>query len=74
MGAQADGTSVVRLSRDNGRTWGAKELPQLDAVNGPFVATVDAKHFIWVVTQSGQVLKGRINRLGWAQQDRIFTE
>ena len=74
LGAQTDGTSVVRLSRDNGRTWGAKELPQLDAVNGPFVAAVDAKHFIWVVTQSGQVLKGRINRLGWAQQDRVFTE
>lgn len=74
LGAQADGTSVVRLSRDNGRTWGAKELPQLDGVTSPFVATVDANHFIWVVTQNGQVLKGRINRLGWAQQDRVFTE
>jgi len=74
LGTDADGASVVRLSRDNGRTWLKKEIPQLEGVNGNFVATVDANHYVWVITESGTVLKGRFNRLGWAQQDRVFTE
>lgn len=74
LGTDADGASVVRLSRDNGRTWLKKEIPQLEGVNGNFVATVDANHYVWVITESGMVLKGRFNRLGWAQQDRVFTE
>lgn len=74
MGSQADGMSVVLLSRDNGRTWKQKDLPQLEGVTVPFVSTVDANHYVWVVAQDGQVMKGRFNRLGWVQQDRVFTE
>ncbi len=70
LGAQDDGTNVVRLSRDNGRTWEQKEIPQLEGVSGAWTSAVDANHFVWVITQDGKVLKGRFNRLGWAQQDK----
>ena len=74
LGAESDGASVLRLSRDNGRTWRTREIPQLDGVSGAFAATVDANHYVWVMAEGGKVLKGRFNRLGWAQQDRVFTE
>jgi hypothetical protein len=74
LGAEANGTSMVRLSRDNGRTWKSHEIPQLEGVQGPFASAVDANHFVWIIAEGGKVLKGRFNRLGWAQQDRVFTE
>lgn len=74
LGAESNGASVVCLSRDNGRTWENKEIPQLNDVIGAFATTVDSNHFVWVVTENGMVLKGRFNRLGWVQQDRVFTK
>lgn len=74
MGEKQDGTSVVYLSRDNGRTWKNNEIPQLEGVSAPIVTAVDANHFIWVISQDGKVMKGRYNRLGWVNQDRVFTE
>lgn len=74
MGEKQDGTSVVYLSRDNGRTWKNNEIPQLEGVSAPIVTAVDASHFIWVISQDGKVMKGRYNRLGWVNQDRVFTE
>ena len=74
MGGKQDGTSVVYLSRDNGRTWRSNEIPQLEGVSAPIVTAVDANHFIWVISQDGKVMKGRYNRLGWVNQDRVFTE
>ena len=74
LGTEIDGTSVVYLSRDNGRTGQQKEIPQMDGVTVPFVSTVDANHFIWVITQNGDVKKGRFNRLGWVKQDSHFYQ
>lgn len=74
MGEKQDGTSVVYLSRDNGRTWKNNEIPQIEGVSAPIVTAVDANHFIWVISQDGKVMKGRYNRLGWVNQDRVFTE
>lgn len=74
MGEKQDGTSVVYLSRDNGRTWKNNEIPQLEGMSAPIVTAVDANHFIWVISQDGKVMKGRYNRLGWVNQDRVFTE
>lgn len=74
MGEKQDGTSAVYLSRDNGRTWKNNEIPQLEGVSAPIVTAVDANHFIWVISQDGKVMKGRYNRLGWVNQDRVFTE
>ncbi len=73
LGAEKDGASVVRLSRDNGRTWTQKEIPQLESIIGAFVATVDSQHFVWIIGADGKILKGRFNRLGWVQQDRVFV-
>ena len=74
LGAETDGASVVRLSRDNGRTWKHNEIPQLEGIQDSFATAVDANHFVWIIAEGGKVLKGRFNRLGWAQQDRVFTE
>lgn len=74
LGSDISGNSMVRLSRDNGRTWEEKHIPQLDMITSPFVATVDSNHFVWILSDKGLVLKGRYNRLGWKQQDRIFTK
>jgi hypothetical protein len=72
LGTNADGVSTVRLSRDNGRTWQQKEIPQLDGVSAPFVSTVAENNFGWVISEKGEVLKGRFNRLGWAKQEGVF--
>ncbi len=74
LGSDASGNSVVRLSRDNGRTWEEKLIPQLEKVTTPFVATVDNNHFVWILSDKGLILKGRYNRLGWERQDHIFTK
>lgn len=72
LGTNADGVSTVCLSRDNGRTWQQKEIPQLDGVSAPFVSTVAENNFVWVISEKGEVLKGRFNRLGWAKQEGVF--
>ena len=61
-----------QISYDNGRTWQQKEIPQLDGVNAPFVSTVAENNFVWVISEKGEVLKGRFKRLGWAKQEGIF--
>ncbi|MBR5686727.1 MAG: hypothetical protein IKX36_02065 [Prevotella sp.] len=48
-------------------------LPEGFSCNSAFAMTVDADHFIWIVTSgSGQVWRGRLNDLGWDTIQREF--
>lgn len=74
-GIPADGTEPqLYVSRDYGRTWqsGSLHHPSLAGAQALGMA-VDADHYLWVVCGgSGEVLKGRINRLGWDQEPTEF--
>ena len=62
------------VSRDYGRTWRPNDMkhPAMPQSTSLAVA-VDADHYVWVVCSgTGNVYKGRINRLGWAQEDTRF--
>ncbi|MBQ8226484.1 MAG: hypothetical protein IJZ92_03470 [Bacteroidaceae bacterium] len=69
-GTTADGRHMLYQSSDNGRTWipGAIAFPT--ALTGTMVAaTTDADNFVWVVCSgSGDVWRGRLNRLGWVSR------
>lgn len=62
---------AVYVSRDFGITWRPASglyLPaQLNGTDGCITAVVDKNNFIWIVTNA-QVWRGRLNRLGFAQQ------
>ena len=72
VGQQQDGAFAMYLSRDNGRTWDPTALPQPENITMPCVTMVDANNFIWLITQDGNVMKGRFNRLGWIKQNNVF--
>ena len=59
------------VSQDYGITWRPdKELylpVQLEGIEGPITSAVDKNNFIWIITNA-QVWRGRLNRLGFAQQ------
>ncbi|SES85856.1 DUF6242 domain-containing protein [Prevotella sp. kh1p2] len=65
-------------SNDGGITWkkGSIALPPSFASSATsFAMTVDADQFLWLVCgQSGQVWRGRLNRLGWQNPQKVFTE
>lgn len=68
VGTQADGTGVLLASRDLGRTWktGLVGAPPSQG-DGVRAAATDDEQFLWVITGgTGEVWKGRYNRLGWA--------
>lgn len=66
----AEPLSAIYESRDGGVTWKANTsyaLPaELDRNTPAFAVAVDADSYIWIVCAgTGQVWKGRLNRLGW---------
>ncbi len=69
--AEGRAMDCLYASRDNGITW--KEDPEihlpteLEGVEGPLAATVDANHYIWIIANK-QVWRGRLNRLGFERQ------
>lgn len=67
-GIDADGSiSPFYVSQDNGRTWKTSLLyhPEIKGATALSV-TVDQDNYVWIVCSgSGEVYKGRINRLGW---------
>jgi len=68
VGTQADGTCALYASRDLGRTWKNTllALPQLPGATA-CAAAADGEQFLWIVVSgTGEVWKGRYNRLGWA--------
>lgn len=74
-GASADGKhkalDAIYVSQDYGITWRPSttiHLPgELKGTDGCITSTVDRNHFIWIITNA-QVWRGRLNRLGFAQQ------
>lgn len=68
LGTTESGSEVrLYLSSDNGRTWktGEIDLPALGAASC-VTAAVDSDQYLWIVCGgSGEVYKGRYNRLGW---------
>lgn len=67
-GIGADGTvAPFYVSQDNGRTWKTSLLyhPEIKGATALSVA-VDKDNYVWIICSgSGEVYKGRINRLGW---------
>lgn len=74
-GASKDGTrkalDAMYISQDYGITWRPStelHMPiQLEGTDGCITSTVDKNNFIWIITNA-QVWRGRLNRLGFAQQ------
>lgn len=75
VGLETDGTlSNFYLSRDRGRTWKDEGYAKPN-VGTPtsLVATADNDSFIWLLCGgSGEVWKGRLNRLGWDSEPTVF--
>ncbi|MBO4549348.1 MAG: hypothetical protein J5733_01340, partial [Bacteroidaceae bacterium] len=74
-GASADerhkALDALYVSHDYGITWRPSttiQLPKdLKGTEGCIASTVDKNNFIWIITNA-QVWRGRLNRLGFAQQ------
>lgn len=68
FGWRNDALSGVYQSVDNGITWKATSaytLPDALSTNGVFATAVDSRNYIWMVTENGEVWRGRLNDLGW---------
>lgn len=76
----AEAFSQIYVSQDNGLTWHSDDsyiLPE-DFTNGDsdvFAMTVDKDNCLWIICGgNGAVWRGRLNRLGWADNQTSFTE
>jgi hypothetical protein len=77
--SKAKAFSQFYQSRDNGITWKNNSLyffPEGFSSSGSsFAAVVDSKKCLWIICgESGQVWRGRLNRLGWATNKTSYTE
>lgn len=78
--SKAEAFADIYVSEDNGLTWQTGTdyvLPEGFANGGSdvFAATVDADNCLWIICGgNGAVWRGRLNRLGWADQQTSFTE
>lgn len=77
IGLSNDGTvSPLYRSWDYGRTWDAEEyyLPTITGATS-ISATVDNNQYLWIVCGgTGQVWRGRINRLAWNDEPTSFLK
>jgi hypothetical protein len=73
-GVKDDAYTQIYQSRDNGITWKLNPLYYLPEdfdrmLTTKVHATVDDENFIWLYCEgSGQVWRGRLNRLGWERK------
>ena len=68
---------LLRLSRDNGRSWRSDEfgMPSSLAPLTAIAATVDEANCIWLFCcGSGEIWRGRLNRLGWREETGAFLK
>lgn len=76
-GMDAEGhLAPLTLSYDNGRTWNPNVLttPTKAKADG-WVSVVDQQQFVWLISApSGDVWRGRINRLGWKPAQDLFEK
>jgi hypothetical protein len=75
MGCLNDTVSLMYMSEDAGRSWESKTAYVhpfgLEAAN--IGCAVDADHYIWIVCGgTGVVMRGRLNRLGFATEQMSF--
>lgn len=76
----AEAFSTFYVSEDNGLTWHSDDkyyLPEGFDNGGKdvFTMTVDDNNYLWIVCGgTGTVWRGRINRLGWVDNQTSFTE
>lgn len=64
-------------SQDGGITWKKPDyaLPTDMSSSNVFTATVDSQNFIWIVCgQSGEIWRGRLNRMGWTKEQNEFLK
>lgn len=78
-GAERDAFDRVYRSADGGITWKRDSVISIpsglraDASSFAFVS--DSNNFVWLICGgSGQVWRGRTNRLGWIKEQDSFTE
>ena len=77
LGMESDTLSLFHISYDSGRTWRpqhtAYQHPTMVADNFSWV--VDENKYMWIVCGgSGDIWRGRINRLGFKTNQTAFTE
>lgn len=77
LGIQPDGTlSNLYVSRDGGITWKVDEnytLPEGMTASERVTMEVDQNNYLWITTDDNAVWRGRVNRLGWDNQQTVFT-
>lgn len=64
-------------SQDGGITWKTPDytLPTDMNSSNVFTATVDSQNFIWIICgQSGEIWRGRLNRMGWTKEQNEFLK
>ncbi len=74
VGRTTEGKAAIYRSSDIGRTWvsGEYTTPAIAAATS-LSATVDANHYIWIVCGgTGEVWRGRINRLAWKEDNKLI--
>ena len=78
MGTVNDTLSLFYLSSDGGRTWIPQKSPYLhpNAIKADnFSWVVDEDNYLWLICGgTGTVWRGRINRLGFKENQTSFTE
>lgn len=86
IGGKALGTSTatafgnIYFSQDNGLTWhtdGSYVMPEgfTNGSSDVFTITVDEENCLWIICGgNGNVWRGRLNKLGWAENQTSFTE
>jgi hypothetical protein len=77
LGITDDATmSNFYVSRDGGITWKTESTyPLPDGIQATEQVTmeVDEDNFLWITTDNNTVWRGRVNRLGWEDPQKIFT-
>lgn len=73
------GFKQLYVSHDGGINWKKSDffpLPEgLTSSNTSFAAFADENNYLWIVCgNSGQVWRGRMNKYGWAEVQKSFTE
>ena len=71
--------STIYFSRDLGITWPASTLVSFPdgfaPQNTAYAMTVDSENYLWLADgTTGKVWRGRLNRLGWTENQKSFTE
>ena len=70
----------VYVSQDNGLTWHTDDsyvMPEgfTNGTSNTFAITVDDENCLWIICGgNGQVWRGRLNKLGWADNQTSFTK